>query len=87
MSREILATAYDSWVASDEYRKQSAMENGSAQREGQEIVKLVESKEVSTVWDYIISAACEAENAAFEQGFRRGILFMTEMLQGGTCHA
>lgn len=64
------------------------MENGFVRQEGQEIVKYTKPKEDGTVWDYIMSIACETEAAAFEQGFRRGILFMMDMMRGGVgCNA
>lgn len=87
MSKEILATAYDSWVASEDYKIQSAMENGFVNQKAQEVVSITEPEDTVEVLDHIMHIACETEVSAFEQGFRRGILFMMEMKHGGACHA
>lgn len=87
MSEEMFKTAYESWTESDVYRKQSPMENEIYTKNETEIVSIIGKEKFGEVYDFIISLASESEDIAFREGFRRGMLFMTDVMKGGVSNA
>lgn len=85
MSKEMLETAYDSWVSSEGYDAESTTRNGVVDRGIQEISELFTFEDVDELLDRIICIACETEACAFEQGFRHGIMFLMNMREGVSC--
>lgn len=83
MKNDVLRAVYDLWVNSEDYRKDSALENGCYVKTKEEAEGIVGKSAYNKICDEVIGLACNAEIAGFGNGFRYGIMFMTGMLKGG----
>lgn len=83
MGNKVLASMYDLWLESEIYHSESSLESEVFKQGLAEIGKLVEKQDLGNIADRITHIACDVETVAFEQGFRRGVLFMAEMMKGG----
>lgn len=83
MSEELIATAYEAWIDSDEYSIQSALESNVLKTEEKNLIDFVGKENHIDASDYICHIGYISERAGFEQGFRRGILFMMGIMKGG----
>lgn len=82
MSKEIIETAYEEWIESAEYSAESALESGTLKKEETSLMSFVEEKNLNDASDFITHIAYSAERDGFEQGFRRGIMFMMDIMRG-----
>lgn len=87
MGEEMIATAYESWIDSDEYSIQSALESKVLKTEEKNLIGFVREDNIRDASDYICHISYISERAGFEQGFRRGILFIMDMMKGGVYNA
>lgn len=80
MSNEMLWCAYDSWVESDKYKQQSALENGGYGEQKEKIIRKIGEESYDDIADCFLDTAAEAERAGFEYGFRSAFKFISSML-------
>ena len=85
MIKEILQAAYDSWTESESYVLESELERADLKEKTRHILEFARKGDTGCIEDCLAGFACGAEIAAFEQGFRRGILFMQEVKEGIAC--
>lgn len=87
MNEEMIATAYESWIESNEYSIQSALESKVLKTEEENLIGFVGKDNIHDALDYICHIGYISERAGFEHGFRRGILFMMGIMKGGAYNA
>lgn len=87
MSEQMMRIVYNDWTDSDQYQNQSALENETYDNNKRKIVSVIGCKKYDEIYGPLIDLGTEAEVAAFSEGFRRGILFMSDMMKGGAAHA
>lgn len=83
MENNILETVYDLWINSENYQKNSALENECYEKRAEKIKNIVGKNMYREIGDDVIGLACDAESAGFNYGFRYGIMFMNGILKGG----
>lgn len=83
MENDVLQMVYGLWVNSEDYRKNSALENECYEKTKEKAKGIVGESVYNKISDEVLGLACEAELAGFDNGFRYGIMFMTGMLKGG----
>lgn len=86
MEQSIIQSFYDVWVNSEDYQRESALENEIYEKHAGEIKKIIGEKTYCKVGDDVIGLACEAEITGFESGLRYGITFMSGMLKDSAVH-
>jgi len=87
MTEQMMRAAYEDWQDSNEYWNQSALENKIYDNNKREIVSIIGGEKYDEIYEFVVNLATEAENAAFNEGIRRGILFMADIMKGGAAHA
>ena len=86
MSKEIIATVYESWIESKDYFKESALESDVLRLEENILMGLIDNKNKNDASDFLSHIGYMAERDGFEYGFRKGVLFMMDMMKGGICN-
>lgn len=83
MKNNVLQTVYDLWVNSEDYCKDSVLENECYGKTKEKVKGIIGESVYNKISDEVLGLACDAEIAGFDNGFRYGIMFMTGMLKGG----
>lgn len=73
---------YQKWCDTEEYRKQSCIENSSYERHTGEIKNIVGEDNFRELEEFVCDLCSEVEQAGFEAGIRQGILFYQEIMKG-----
>lgn len=74
------------WVESEEYSDQSSLENSIYNIYREEIKTVVGKNVHYRIEDAAMNLVCTAERAGFENGLRYGVMFVINMLIGGTVY-
>lgn len=83
MEKNVIQTVFELWVNSEEYKKNSALENECYERNKKGLKSAVGESIYNEISDNIMDLAYDAEMAGFDSGFRYGIMFMNGVLKGG----
>ena len=79
MNQGIMEAIFEQWVESENYCRQSVLENGTYKKNREKMKKVIDKKEYSRINDDITYLACEAEIAGFNSGFLYGVMLMSDM--------
>lgn len=83
MENNVLQAVYDLWTKSEDYCKDSALENEHYEKTAENTKDVVGESAFRKISDDIINLAYNAEVSGFDNGFRYGIMFMSGILKGG----
>lgn len=82
INQKVATLLYEAWTETKGYWKESAVENKSYKDYRASIEAILGEDAYKKSSDEIVSFACEAEEAGFQQGFRYGVMFMSGILKG-----
>lgn len=80
VNQGIMEAIFEQWAESENYCRQSALENGTYEKYVEKMKEVIDKKEYTRINDDITYLACEAEIAGFSSGFLYGVMFMSDML-------
>ena len=83
MENNVLQTVYDLWVNSEDYCKNSALENENYEKAKGIVKGIIGEDTYKKISDEVLGLAYNAEVSGFDNGFRYGVMFMSGMLKGG----
>ncbi len=86
MTDNILWELYELWTNSENYFKDSPLENEEYEEHVKKVTDVVGEKTYNKITDDILTLAGSAEMTGFNNGFRYGVMFMSGILKGSAVY-